>query len=105
MFNMIDSSIVCAYLYIISQYGYPPPAKNTFQYLEQMKALGFKSVELEGIRRDHLLEIYRQRNEISSHVKALGLQVPTFASFCPAGPQPTPTNERRICGYFARDVK
>lgn len=80
---MIDSSIVCAYLYIISQYGYPPPAKNTFQYLEQMKALGFKSVELEGIRREHLIEIYQQRNEISSHVKALGLQVPYFCIVLP----------------------
>lgn len=80
---MINSSIVCAYLYIISQYGYPPPAKNTFQYLEQMKALGFKSVELEGIRRNHLLEIYQQRKKISSRVKALGLQVPYFCIVLP----------------------
>jgi sugar phosphate isomerase/epimerase len=83
MSDKIDSSIVCAYLYIISQYGYPPPAKNTFQYLGQMKALGFESVELEGIRRDHLLEMYRQRHEIAAHVEALELNVPYFCVVLP----------------------
>lgn len=65
---MIDRSIVCAYLYVISRYGYPPPAENTGIYLEQMKALGFRSVELEGIRREHLLQLYDQRGAINWEV-------------------------------------
>jgi len=79
----IDSSIVCAYLYIISQHGYPPRAENTVQHLAQMKALGFQSVELEGIRRDHLLEIYDRRDEIAGAVKQLSLQVPYFCVVLP----------------------
>jgi sugar phosphate isomerase/epimerase len=90
---MINSSVVCAYLYIISQYGYPPPAVDTRQYLEQMKSLGFQSVELEGIRRAHLLEIYAQRHEIAGHVKELELQVPYFCIVLPGLASANP-NER-----------
>ena len=68
---MIDPSIVCAYLYVISKYGYPPPAESTTTYLEQMKALGFQSVELEGIRRDHLLDVHERRDQIAGKVKGL----------------------------------
>lgn len=80
---MINSSIVCAYLYIISKYGYPPPAENTGAYLEEMKALGFQNVELEGIRREHLLQLYHKRDEIAAKVKELGLAVPYFCVVLP----------------------
>ncbi len=79
----IPASIVCAYLYVISRYGYPPPAENTPAYLEQMHALGFKSVELEGIRRDHLLAMVDRREEIAAKVAALGLRVPYFCIVLP----------------------
>ena len=46
---MFDPSIVCCYLYSITRYGYPPPAERTGEYLREMKALGFHSVEVEGI--------------------------------------------------------
>jgi sugar phosphate isomerase/epimerase len=48
-----------------------------------MQALGFKSVELEGIRRDHLLAVYQQREEIAAKVTALGLSVPYFCIVLP----------------------
>lgn len=83
MNNPIDGSIVCAYLYIITKYGYPPPAENTIQYLGQMKALGFQSVELEGIRREHLLDIFNRREDIADAIKQLGLQVPYFCVVLP----------------------
>jgi sugar phosphate isomerase/epimerase len=80
---MFNPSIVCTYLYIISRYGYPPPAADTTSYLQQMKSLGFQSVELEGIRREHLLEVYNRSEEIATAIKALNLRVPYFCVVLP----------------------
>jgi sugar phosphate isomerase/epimerase len=80
---MFDSSIVCAYLYIITRYGYPPDAAETEQYLKEMKQLGFQSVELEGIREKHLAEVYDLRHTIQSALTDLHLQVPYFCAVLP----------------------
>lgn len=78
-----DASIVCCYLHPITKYGYPPPAENTNGYLEEMHALGFRSVELEGIRRDHLTNVYERRHAIKDKIEALGLAVPYFCVVLP----------------------
>ncbi|MEQ8523423.1 sugar phosphate isomerase/epimerase [Gracilimonas sp.] len=80
---MINSRITCAYLYTISKYGYPPPAGDTLQYLDEFKAMGFQSIELEGIREDHLNEVYELRQGISKKVKELELEVPYFCAVLP----------------------
>ncbi|MES2374046.1 MAG: sugar phosphate isomerase/epimerase family protein [Bacteroidota bacterium] len=81
--NRYRSSITCCYLYIITQHGYPPPAANTIQYLMQMKEKGFASVELEGIREEHLMEVYGQRFEIKKTMDELELKVPYFCAVLP----------------------
>ena len=78
-----NESITCCYLYIITKYGYPPPAQHTHEYLRQMKSLGFRSVELEGIRKEHLLEVYAQRNEIKRSLEEFGQSVPYFCAVLP----------------------
>lgn len=79
----IDESITCCYLYVITKFGYPPPAENTKEYLSQMKALGFCSVELEGIREKHLLDMYAQRHEIKGLLEQWQLKVPYFCAVLP----------------------
>lgn len=81
---MYNEKIVCAYLYIISKYGYPPDAENTLEYLNEMKALGFKSVELEGIRETHLLKMYELKDSIAESIKSMELKVPYFCTVLPA---------------------
>ncbi len=83
-----DPSIVCAYLYIISKYGYPPAAANTIQYLKEMKNLGFQSIELEGIREQHLSDIYEMRHSIKYKLDDLELQVPYFCAVLPGVTSP-----------------
>lgn len=78
-----SAQIVCCYLYPITKYGYPPPAKNTHLYLQEMKELGFQSVELEGIRSEHLWEIYNQRHQIHQQLQLLNLSVPYFCAVLP----------------------
>jgi len=80
---MINSRISCAYLYTISKYGYPPPAEDTLQYLEEFKALGFQSVELEGIRENHLTKVYEMKNHIAQKISELDLEVPYFCAVLP----------------------
>lgn len=81
--NQYRNSITCCYLYIITQHGYPPPAADTVQHLSQMKEMGFASVELEGIREEHLMEVYNQRFEIKKNIDGLGLKVPYFCAVLP----------------------
>jgi sugar phosphate isomerase/epimerase len=80
---MINSRITCAYLYTISKYGYPPPAEDTLQYLEEFKALGFQSVELEGIRENHLNKVYEMKDDITQKINELELEVPYFCAVLP----------------------
>ena len=80
---MIREHIVCAYLHVITKYGYPPPADGTHRYLNEMRALGFSNVELEGIREKHLMEMYTQRDSIKRHLRDLNLQVPVYCTVLP----------------------
>ncbi len=80
---MFDSKMTCAYLYIITKNSYPPKAENTLQYLEEMKNLGFSSVELEGIREEHLQSVYNLKEEIAAKMRELNLQVPYFCVVLP----------------------
>ena len=79
----IPDHIVCAYLYVITKHGYPPPAEQTFEHLEEIRNLGFRSIELEGIREQHLLEVYELRHRIKDKLRELDLLVPFFCIVLP----------------------
>ncbi|MBT3384802.1 MAG: sugar phosphate isomerase/epimerase [Prolixibacteraceae bacterium] len=81
--NKFHSSLVCCYLYPITKYGYPPKAENTIKYIEEMYDLGFSSIELEGIREQHLLEVYKIRFEIKDKLAELKMNVPYFCAVLP----------------------
>ena len=83
MAGSFDKNIVCCYLYTISTYGYPPPAIDVVKHIREMSALGFRSIELEGIRKDHLLEILSRKDEIKSVLEELDLEVPYFCTVLP----------------------
>lgn len=80
---MFDPKITCAYLYTITKYGYPPKAELTPLYLEEMHALGFSSVELEGIREEHLLGVYNIMEDIVAKKNELKLEIPYFCVVLP----------------------
>ncbi|UCE17234.1 MAG: sugar phosphate isomerase/epimerase [Gemmatimonadota bacterium] len=80
---MFHESLVCCFLYSITKYGYPPPAEKIPTYLEEMKALGYQSVELEGIRRDHLSTVHDMRHTIKEKADNLGLKVAYFCVVLP----------------------
>ena len=80
---MFSENIVCTYLYVITKYGYPPPADLTNQYLDEMAKLGFQTVELEGIREKHLLQVYSLKEKIKERLDTHNLKLPYFCAVLP----------------------
>jgi sugar phosphate isomerase/epimerase len=89
----IHPDMVACYLYIISKHGYPPAASDTLSHLEEFSALGFSSIELEGIREEHLGQVYEMKEQIREKADALNLNVPVFCIVLPGLSSPDP-NER-----------
>jgi sugar phosphate isomerase/epimerase len=86
--------ISCCWLFAISKYGYPPSLPDTYRALEEMAALGFKGVELEGVGEDNLRAVSGARQEIKGRCDGLGL---TVVNFCPVLPDLVhPEKARRI---------
>jgi sugar phosphate isomerase/epimerase len=75
--------ISCCWLYAISKYGYPPAIENLFKALTEMAEMGFKYVELEGVREENLMAVYKNREEIKRHCDRLKIKV---INFCPVIP-------------------
>lgn len=75
--------IVACYLYTITKHGYPPVAGDATMHLDEFNRLGFTSVELEGIREEHLDGMYEQRHELRTKADDLGLKVPVFCTVLP----------------------
>lgn len=97
---MFNESITCAYLYIITKYGYPPPAEDTERHLDEMKALGYRSVELEGIRAEHLRVVHARRSSIRARLDALELKVPYFCAVLPGLSSPEPEERKANLELF-----
>lgn len=93
--DLIDPRIVCCYLYPISRYGYPPPASDTVRYLQEMKALGFKSVELEGIREEHLMDVLRNEKAIVDGIREMEMNIPYFCVVLPGLSSPDASERER----------
>ena len=58
--------IVACYLYIITRHGYPPDAAKSLEYLHEFKDLDYSSIELEGIREEHLNGVHALGSRISA---------------------------------------
>ena len=78
-----DPRIVACYLYPITRYGYPPPAEGTERYVEQLAALGFRSIELEGIHAPHLRAMHRMRDAVRRTLDRLEVAVPYYCVVLP----------------------
>jgi sugar phosphate isomerase/epimerase len=75
--------IVACYLYTITKHGYPPLAKDATKHLDEFAELGFTSIELEGIRKEHLNGMFAQRHKLKEKADQLGLKVPVFCTVLP----------------------
>lgn len=98
----VNQHVVCCYLYPITKYGYPPPAADTPAHIAEMAALGFRSVELEGIRAAHLQQVYDLRREIRRTLDAHQLTVPYFCAVLPGLSAPDEAERDRSLALFEK---
>ncbi len=75
--------IVACYLYTITKHGYPPVAGDAAMHLDEFSTLGYTSIELEGIRKEHLNGMFGQRHALKEKAGKLGLKVPVFCTVLP----------------------
>jgi sugar phosphate isomerase/epimerase len=67
-----------------------------------MRELGFTSVELEGIRKEHLLEVYARRVDIKNALKEFGQTVPYFCAVLPGLSSPDARERKENLELFKK---
>ena len=66
------------YLYTIFRYGYPHTVEDAFRSLEEVRDLGFRFLEMEGLGAEHLHALYAQRERLAALLERYGLHVHNF---------------------------
>jgi sugar phosphate isomerase/epimerase len=99
---MFHERIICTYLYTITKYGYPPPSQDTLKYIREMKELGFRSIELEGVRENHLLEMYELRHQIRDALNEFNVRLPFFCAVLPGLTSPHQEERKRMLTLFEK---
>ena len=70
--------ISITFLYTIFRYGYPPSVAAVFRSLQEIRRMGFRYVEMEGLGPRHLAGMYRRRLELRHALADAGMHVHNF---------------------------
>ena len=70
--------ISISYLYTIFKYGYPHSVDDAIRSLDDIRKLGFRFLEMEGLGKENLREVYERRNELRNVLGGCGLHVHNF---------------------------
>jgi sugar phosphate isomerase/epimerase len=97
--------LACCWLYAISLYGYPPSLEDTLTAIRRMHGLGFTAIELEGVRRDNMLQVGERRREIRALCDDLGLRIINFCPILPDIVSPDGRARREALDLFKLGVE
>jgi len=97
--------IACCWLYAITRYGYPPSIPDTFRVLEEMAALGFQYVELEGVGPANMRAVADVRYELKQRCDDLGLRVINFCPILPHAVSLDPATRQQAIDLFKLGVE
>ncbi len=67
-----------SYLYVIFRYGYPHKFKDVLKALPEIRKLGFRYLEMEGLGTQLLMSLYRNRNTLVQALADADLHVHNF---------------------------
>ncbi|MFT4156286.1 sugar phosphate isomerase/epimerase family protein [Parafilimonas sp.] len=81
--DQYSNKITCAYLYSITKYGYPSDVRNTVQYIDEMKSMGFSSIELEAIGEANVEYMFKHYPLIAEQLTSANCSVPVFCIVLP----------------------
>src|SRR5580704_7706562 len=76
--------ISITYLYVIFRYGYPHTVRDVLAALPQIRKLGFRFLEMEGLGAAHLRAMLAHRKAVAAALEANGLHVHNFCIVDPA---------------------
>jgi sugar phosphate isomerase/epimerase len=77
------------YLYTILKFGYPHSVDDTLKSFPEIRDFGFHYIEMEGLCRENLEEVFKRRKEIRTALDDNGLHV---HNFCVVDPDMTSLN-------------
>lgn len=80
------------YLYTIFRYGYPHRIDDAFQSIAEIRKLGFRFLEMEGLGASFLRELYKRRSELLKVTSDSGVHV---HNFCVVDPELVHLNPAR----------
>jgi sugar phosphate isomerase/epimerase len=70
--------ISITYLYIIFRYGYPHSVEDVLKALPEIRDLGFRFLEMEGLGTAHLMAMSKRRKDVRACLDDCGLHVHNF---------------------------
>ena len=76
--------ISLTYLYVIFRYGYPHRVADVLRALPEIRKMGFRFIEIEGLGAAHLRAMYGQRSTVAAALEDSGLHVHNFCIVDPA---------------------
>jgi sugar phosphate isomerase/epimerase len=97
--------VVCAWMYAIGKYGFPPKPADMFKAIAEMGALGFKYGELEGVGYENLRAIVQHREEFRSALRQAGVQLSNFAIILPEVISEDPAVAKPAMAAFEEGVR
>jgi sugar phosphate isomerase/epimerase len=92
--------ISMSYIYVIFRYGYPHKLKDLLKALPEIRALGFRYLEMEGLGRDLLTSLYENRNTLTTALRDAGLHVHNFCVVDPDLVSLNPAKRDRAIDLF-----
>ncbi len=97
-----SDKITCAYLYPITKYGYPPDVRNTVAYIDEMKSMGFTSMELEAIGEANVDYMFTHYPLIADKLASANCSVPVFCIVLPQLGSVDPAKQNKSLELFEK---
>jgi len=75
--------IVCAWMYTIGKYGFPPSVEGMLKAIKDMGEMGFQFIELEAVGYENLDQVVQAKEKIKETIEKEELRVSNFAILLP----------------------
>lgn len=72
--------LTACYLYTIDRYGYPPTLEDGLKAVDELREMGFRHIELEGVGEAHIRAMHEHRARYKKFLDDRGMRC---VNFCP----------------------
>jgi sugar phosphate isomerase/epimerase len=90
--GVTDMRLGITYLYTIFRYGYPHTVEDALRSISDIRKLGFRFLEMEGLGAPFLRALYKNRKQLAQTVEDCGVHV---HNFCVVDPDLVSLNSTR----------